>query len=137
MVRTYLKASGLLVLGLLSVMACSSGQTEACPQYQVADGVTVDASAFFAAHATAYELCVNQTRCVARRPGVSDIGTDVLAGGMSALTLRISILTSRSTKLIDETAQVKLHHVAFGAACVKTAMRSSVIVTARGALSVG
>lgn len=129
--------AGLLTLGLLSAVACSSGGAGACPQYLVADSVTIDASAFFATHATAFELCVSGARCVVRRPGLNNMGTDVLSGGLSAITLRIRILTRKNTKLIDKTVRVRLHQVAYGAAtCTNTALRGSVAVTARGALSV-
>lgn len=129
--------AGLLALALLAVMACSSGGTGACPQYEMANSVTIDASPFFAAHATAYELCVSQLPCVVRRPGVSHVGTGVLSGEASELTLRITILTRENTKLIDETIQVRLHQVAYGTAnCARTALGASVAVTAQGALSV-
>jgi hypothetical protein len=45
----------------------------------------IDASAFFAANAAAYELCVSRAPCVVRRPGASHVGTDLLSGG--ALTV--------------------------------------------------
>jgi hypothetical protein len=128
----------MLALSLLLAAACSRfSPPHSCPMYQVADGVTVNASMFFAAHATAHELCVAGTRCVVRLPGEAQVSTLVLTGTSTALTIEITVLARDGTALLGKSVRVTLHRVVFNAACGISALRGTVTITAQGALTVG
>jgi hypothetical protein len=117
------------------VMACSrAGHGPGlCPQYRVANSITVDGSAFFATHATAHELCVDGAQCMTRRPGAVQVGVVVDSG--KASSLRVTVLTRTGSELLDQTVLVQLHRVAVDPGCGIAALRASVSVTARGALT--
>jgi hypothetical protein len=108
-----------------------------CPLYRVANGISVEAEAFFAAHAAARELCVNGTWCVVKRPGMVEVGLDVPTGDATTFPMTVTVVTATGTTLLDETARIQLHRVVFNAACGITALRAVVDVTARGDLTSG
>lgn len=127
----------LLVLGAAALAACSSSQQGACPQYEIASGVTIDAAPFFTAHAAAYELCADQTHCVSKGSDADAMGFDLATGDQSALILRITVLTRQKTELVNQAVHVTLHQKPAGAACNNnTAFRGSVTVTTKGLISV-
>jgi hypothetical protein len=104
---------------------------------RLAPGVSVSASGYFADHPAAHEMCVTGTGCVVRQPAGGIVGGFVPAGGSSALTIGITVLTAGNTILLDKTVRVPLHSVAGDPGCPSIGLQGSVAITGQGTLRVG
>jgi len=121
-------------LALLLTPGSVAHPAPVCPEYRVASGVTVDGTAFFAAHHRASELCADEVTCVtAGTPAVLFI--PVARPGK--LRFRVTITARDGAPLLDAPVYVRVRHVVFDAACGIAADRGSVRVTAAGSLVTG
>lgn len=102
---------------------------------RVASAVTVDASAFFAAHGSAYRLCANGA-CVTRQAGQPRPAVVFLpVAGAGSLEIRVKITTRKDTVLLRALTTVPVRHVVRNAACADEADVGAVEVTQAGALT--
>jgi hypothetical protein len=131
-----LSQSAVVALGLLLTPGSVVHPGPVCPEYRVASGVTVDGTAFFAAHHhRASELCVNKGTCVTAGAGASRPAVLFIpVAGPGELRLRVTVTTRAGAALLDALVYVRVRHVVFDAACGITANRGSVRITAAGAL---
>jgi hypothetical protein len=125
-------AAGLLPV-LMLMTGCATGRS--CPQYQVASDVTVDGTAFVAAHPQAGMLCVARNGCVwvgprARHPAV--IFIPVSAPGV--LHVQVTVTAGTGSVLLDAATRVTVHHAVFSAACGIAADLGTVTIARDGAL---
>ena len=135
--RNRLPAWCVLALAALLAVGCSrSSPPQACPFYETASGVSVNAGKFFAAHPNAHELCVTGRRCVVRQPGQAQVGTLVATGTATALTLEITVLAQDGTPLLGKSVRVTLHQVT-GPCGRGSSLQGTVTVTGPGALVAG
>ena len=126
---------------LLLAAGCSSRNGAACPQFVPASGLTVNASAFVAAHGQAGVLRV----CASTSPGCAcgvaerlrpRLPASVfvpLTAATRALRLRVVIDGRACVVLLDKTAGFRLRHVA-DAACPVLSYRASATVSRGGAI---
>lgn len=126
-----------VALGLLIAVGCSSPGSSACPSYRVTDGVTVEASAYFASHAAAAQICVNGMSCVPVRAHSSSPPSVFLPySASSILSVRVKILTRTDAVLLDTGVRVPLRQEVIDAACGIDTERGSVTVTREGTLRI-
>jgi hypothetical protein len=124
-----------IALCALLLAGCSQ---HICPDYLVADGLTVDADAFVDAHSQAWKLCANGAACVVLdtstpRPAVVRLAADKPGPRQVSITI-----TARDgTLLLQAETQVEVRHVVLDSQCGKVANLGSVAVAADGSLKTG
>ncbi len=121
-----------LAAGLLLTAGCSA---RSCPLYRVASNVTVDGTAFVAAHPQARTLCVARHGCVpvgrpARRPAVLYIPVS----SPGTLHVTVTVAAGAGQTLLSGSTVVTVQHAVFNAACGITADLGAVTITRDGTL---
>jgi hypothetical protein len=126
----------IFMLSVLLIAGCSAPR--ACPDYRVASGVSVDASAFVAAHPRAWQLCVAGAPCLVLnasdpRPAVVRLSVD--APGLREVDLTV---TARDgAVLLRARTQVQVRHVVVDSQCGISTDSGAVTVAGDGSLSAG
>ncbi|MCU7730383.1 hypothetical protein ODJ79_42260 [Actinoplanes sp. KI2] len=124
-----------MALCALLFAGCSQ---HACPDYRIADGITVDAGAFVDAHPQAGKLCATGTPCLLLdpahpRPAVVRLAADQPGPRQVSITI-----TARDgTVLLRADTQVEVRHVVSDPECGQAANLGSVSVAADGSLRNG
>ena len=123
-----------MALGCLLMAACSAKASAACPMFRLGSEVTVDASAFFEGHESAYQLCANGTcatpQAVSPRPWVVFLPVD--AAGK--LDVRVRITSREGAVLLQAVSSVPVRHVD-DSACGDEAYTGAVKVARSGVLT--
>lgn len=124
-----------IALWALLLAGCSQ---HVCPDYVVADGVTVDADAFVDAHPQAWKLCADGAPCLVLdashpQPAVVRLGADQ----PGPQPVSVTITARDGTVLLRADTQVEVRRVVFDSRCGKAANLGTVSVTADGSLKTG
>lgn len=122
----------------LCVLLLAGCSQHACPDYRIADGITVDADAFVNAHPQAGRLCANGASCLFLdpthpRPAVVRLAADQ----PGPQRVSITITARDGTVLLQADTQVEVRHIVSDSACGKAANLGSVQVAAAGSLRAG
>jgi hypothetical protein len=124
-----------IALCALLLAGCSQ---HVCPDYLIADGLTVDADAFVDAHSQAWKLCATGAPCLVLdtskpRPAVVRLAADKPGPRQVSVTI-----TARDgTVLLQAETQVEVRHVVLNSQCGEAANLGSVAVAADGSLKTG
>jgi hypothetical protein len=124
-----------MALCVLLLAGCSR---HACPDYRIADGITVDAGAFVDAHPQTGKLCATGAPCLLLdqahpRPAVVRLAADQ----PGPRRVSVTITARDGTVLLQAATQLEVRHVVVDSACGQAANLASVSVAADGSLKAG
>ena len=122
---------------LTVVLLAGCVDQRACPEYRVAGGISVDASAFVDAHPQAWTLCVTGAPClVVNASDPQPAVVRLLADGPGSRRVDLTVTGRDGTVLLQAGAEVPVRHIVSDARCGIASDQGALTVAADGSLNV-